>query len=241
MTASRRAGPRRRQVGSGAPAQDTTICLFAKPPVAGIAKTRLAPALGAAGAAELAFALLQDTWAAVAGCAWARGVVATPAPERWDVDLAGRPEVWAQGEGDLGARMERVARRALTESRRVLLVGADSPGIPAGALTDARRRLGAADAVLCPTPDGGFWALGLRRCPEGALAEVEWSAATTLRATEARLQRLELRVDRGVAWLDVDVPADLALAAAAIARGDALAPATRAALERGRARGSPSP
>lgn len=241
MTPQPRASARRCASGVGRPACDSVVCVFAKPPLPGIAKTRLTPALGAAGAAELALALLQDTWAAVSACGWARAVIATPHPARWHVDLDARPEVWPQGDGDLGARMARVARRALAEARVVLLVGADLPGIPAGALADARRRLADAEAVLCPTPDGGFWALGLRRCPEGALEGITWSAPTTLAEADASLQRLELRVARGVAWMDVDVPSDLARAGDAIARGDVSAPATRAALERGRARGARVP
>ena len=47
--------------------RNCAILVVAKAPVAGLAKTRLAPAFGADGAAELAAAALLDTLVAVRG------------------------------------------------------------------------------------------------------------------------------------------------------------------------------
>ena len=59
---------------------DVALCVFAKPPRVGEVKTRLAPALGAEGAARLARAFLLDTWALVTRVPWATPVLASPAP-----------------------------------------------------------------------------------------------------------------------------------------------------------------
>ncbi|MBS1867708.1 MAG: hypothetical protein JSS69_17475, partial [Acidobacteria bacterium] len=56
-----------------------TICVFAKPPVPGKVKTRLIPLLGEKGAAELAAAFLEDTWASVAALPWAKPILAATA------------------------------------------------------------------------------------------------------------------------------------------------------------------
>lgn len=189
---------------------DTTLCLFAKPPLAGEAKTRLVPALGADGAAALARAFLEDTWALLATLPWAHPVLSSPAP--WPAALlpAGA-QVWPQGEGDLGARMERVLARALMERPLAMALGADSPGLPRAHLEAAHRALADADAVLGPSEDGGYYLLGLRRpLPPGALAGLPWSAPHTREATVARLRALGLRVALGEPYFDVDTPEDLA-------------------------------
>lgn len=201
------------------------ICVFAKPPVPGRVKTRLAARFGAAYAAELAAAFLEDTWGLVNSVAWAEPVLATtgafPA-----LGWRGAAEVWLQGEGDLGERMERVARRALERADSVLLVGADSPGLPPRLLEQAREALLGADAVLGPSDDGGFYLLGLRRCPEGLLRGLPWSAPTTLAATRARLEERGLAARSIDGWFDVDVPADLERLRAGLERGLIRAPRT---------------
>ncbi len=207
---------------------DTTVCLFAKPPRAGEAKTRLIPALGAEGAAALARAFLEDTWALLEALPWAQAVLSSTAP--WPPALLPSPaaQVWLQGEGELGARLERSLERALLLTPLAFALGADSPGLPAGHLERARAALSDADAVLGPSDDGGFYLLGLRRAlPPGALAGLPWSAPDTRLHTEARLRALGLRVAHAPPWFDVDTPEDLTRL-----RGGPLPPATRAVLVR---------
>lgn len=192
-------------------APDTTVCLFAKPPRAGEAKTRLVPALGAEGAAALAGAFLEDTWALLASLPWARPVLSSPVA--WPAALlpSPAPQVWLQGEGDLGTRLERILARALQQLPLALALGADSPGLPPGHLAQARAALADVDAVLGPSADGGFYLLGLRRAlPPGALAGLPWSAPDTLLHTEARLRALGLSVALAPPYFDVDTPEDLA-------------------------------
>jgi len=207
---------------------DTTVCLFAKPPRAGEAKTRLIPALGAEGAAALARAFLEDTWALLAALPWAHAVLSSPLP--WPAELlpSSAPEVWLQGEGELGVRLERILARALGRTPLAMALGADSPGLTPAHLAGARAALAEADAVLGPSADGGFYLLGLRRAlPEGALAGLPWSAPDTLLHTEARLRALGLRVARCAPHFDVDTPEDLERL-----RPEHAAPATHAALAR---------
>lgn len=208
---------------------EVALCVFAKPPRAGEAKTRLAPALGAEGAARLARAFIQDTWALVTRMPWAAPVLASPSP--WPEGLlAGPVEVWPQGEGDLGARMERVLLRALERYPAVMALGADSPGLSPEHLEAARAGLVHADAVFGPSEDGGFYLLALRRLPVGAFVNLPWSQAETLARTEERLVSLGLTVARVAPFFDVDVPEDLAHLESELASGRLRAPATEAAL-----------
>ncbi len=212
------------------PVTRPTICIFAKPPVAGTVKTRLAAEIGAERASQLARAFLVDTCAATRALTWARPVLATSdalAPElRTELDMP----VWPQGDGDLGARMERVLARALTEAPFAIAFGADSPGLPPRFLEAARTALATADAVIGPADDGGFYVLGLRRCPPGLLAALPWSVPETCVRTIERLRAAGLTVTELAPWFDVDRADDLARLHDLLDTGAIVAPSTRRVL-----------
>jgi uncharacterized protein len=208
-----------------------SICVFAKPPEPGSAKTRLIPAVGTDGAAALAEAFLQDTWSTVGSLSWARPVIASTAPFQ-PRGLEAAPEIWLQGEGDLGERLERIFRRALLESEFAFALGADSPGLPARLLEQAREAMREADAVMGPCEDGGFYLLGLRKCPAGLLAGIRWSEAGTFEQVRTRLKSAGMRILVLDSWFDVDLPEDLEKLRKKIIAGEIQADATRAALDR---------
>ena len=183
------------------------VCVFAKPPVAGEVKTRLQPFVSPAQAALLSEAFLRDTWKTVASLPWAMPVLAVTQP--WDGNGLRPENVWLQGNGDLGERIERILRRALREAASVLAIGSDSPGLPARFYLDARRALASRDAVLGPTEDGGFYLLGLKRCPPELLRNLPWSVDTTFEATKGRLESHGFTVHILEPWFDVDRPRDL--------------------------------
>jgi uncharacterized protein len=208
------------------------ICLFAKAPRAGTVKTRLAPELGSEGAADLAAAFLQDTLAALSRLDWAELVIAANCTK---AELAiGFPhaQVWPQGSGDLGARIERVLARALEQADIALALGADTPGLPPRLLDDARRALALHDAVIGPAEDGGFYLLGLRRCPEGLLSGLPWSTELTFRCTLERLRHRGFHSAVLPPWFDVDRPSDLVRLRRFLDHGEIEAHATAAALRR---------
>lgn len=206
------------------------VCVFAKPSRPGRVKTRLEPRVGAEGAARLARAFLEDTWAALGALRWARRVLAT-------TEIAGRApfprgaEIWLQGPGDLGDRLARVLRRALrTSPAGAIALGADSPGLPRPLLDEARAALRTYDAVLGPCEDGGFYLVGLTRCPPGLLRKLRWSASDSFERTRARLEARGLATAILPPWFDVDRPRDLARLSGLIARGAVTAPRTARAL-----------
>jgi rSAM/selenodomain-associated transferase 1 len=207
-----------------------TVCVFARPPVPGQTKTRLARTVGDERAAALAAAFLADTWALVTSLPWARPVIASTGamPD----GLVPGASVWPQGDGTLDQRIERILGRALAEvPGGAIALGADSPGLPRALLDEAHARLRAGDAVIGPADDGGFYLLGLRRCPPGLLAGVPWSCAETCAAVERRLAQHRLPVATLGRWFDVDHGDDLARLRVLLAADPARAPATAAVLE----------
>jgi len=196
------------------------ICIFAKPPVAGEVKTRLAAAVGAEVAARLARAFLDDTIDSVRELAWAVPALASTAPVTADVP------VLLQGEGDLGERIERVLRAALEQAPIAFAIGADTPALPSRLLESARAALKEVDVAIGPAQDGGFYLLALRQCPEGLLRDLPWSSVDTLQATLKRLRVLGLRSRLLEPWFDVDRAEDLERLRALIEQGALRAPRT---------------
>ena len=182
------------------------ILIFAKAPVAGQAKTRLIPALGADGAARLAAEMLRATVEEALATGLEVELCGEPDPCGW----YGGPAIAlsAQGKGDLGARLARAAARALGGGP-VLLIGADCPALESQRLRAAAASLAAHDAVLHPAADGGYVLLGLNRFDATLFEGVAWSTAAVARQTLERIAALGWSVDVRETLRDVDEPADL--------------------------------
>jgi rSAM/selenodomain-associated transferase 1 len=209
---------------------DTSICVFFKPPRAGEVKTRLVPAVGAQGAAALAEAFFRDTWDCVESLRWAVPIVATTDSSSPQVRPRIETEVWLQGGGDLGARIERILRRALDQRPFAMAVGADSPGIPLPFLERAHQALQSADAVIGPCDDGGFYLLGVRECRPGLLDGIPWSQSITFSSTLKRLRDSGMDVAVIDSWYDIDRPEDLERLERQLAAKSVVAPETLKAL-----------
>lgn len=195
------------------------IVVFAKAPVEGRVKTRLARSRGDAFAVALARASLEDTWAMLDGIDGLDRVLA------WDGDAPPYP-AWPQGDGDLGDRLERMLVRALDRAPFAIALGSDSPGLPRAYVEDACEALAGHDAVIGPALDGGFYLLGVRRWIPGLLAAVPWSHTSTCAETLARLDRHGFRTARLPPFFDLDVEDDLERFAREHAAGAIVAPET---------------
>jgi rSAM/selenodomain-associated transferase 1 len=191
------------------------LLVFAKEPIAGGVKTRLAASIGAARAAQV-YRELTALTLAHAVAARRAGVVAgielwcapsADSPYFRGIALTAGASLHAQVRGDLGARMAHAIADALTRARAVLLVGTDCPLLDADRLADAAALLDRHDAVLGPAEDGGYVLVGARR--PLPFAAVRWSSPHALTDTTAGFGRAGIRwAALPVLW-DVDEPADL--------------------------------
>jgi rSAM/selenodomain-associated transferase 1 len=191
-------------------AELTSIALMARAPVAGQAKTRLIPALGAAGAAALAERLLEHAVAQAAAAAlgpvalWVTPDATHPVfarlVARHGITLALQPP------GDLGARMAAVFAQARAP---LLLMGTDAPTLDTALLRAAARALREHDAVFVPALDGGYALVGLRRPAPSLFHDMPWSTPQVMAQTRLRLAAAGLRHAELTAIADIDEPADL--------------------------------
>lgn len=188
---------------------DGALLVFAKPVIAGKVKTRLIPALGAQGAADL-YQQLHDRVLATAGKAgyaqlqyWHSGDLASAA--------VGPPWVSLPQRGDnLGERMFNALTTALATHPYAVLIGTDCPSLTRDDLQAAAHSLSAdKDAVIGPAEDGGYVLLGVRRVACELFENVEWGTDTVLAGARNAMQALGWSWDELPTRWDVDRPADL--------------------------------
>lgn len=200
-------------------APSARIALMAKAPVAGLAKTRLAPALGAAGAAALAERLLRHAvQQAVASGLGTVTLWAAPDASHAvfsQLQKEHRLMLAVQPDADLGARMAHAFNAAFAAgSGPVLLMGCDIPALDAPALRAAAAALQSRPVVFAPALDGGYGLVGLREGPPALLAALfhgmRWSTAQVMADTRARLAAIGAAHAELPAVTDIDEPADLA-------------------------------
>lgn len=193
--------------------QSVRILIFAKAPWPGLAKTRLIPVLGAAGAARLARQMLEQTLRnALVAALGPVELCMTPgpaAPEWLDIPIPPGVMTSDQGTGDLGARLARAAHRCTTAGEAVLLMGTDCPALTPPRLRAAATALQRVEAVLHPTADGGYALLGLTRTDPGLFSDIAWSTATVAAVTLARLKERGWSVRVAARLHDIDQPDDL--------------------------------
>jgi uncharacterized protein len=190
------------------------IVIMAKAPVAGFAKTRLIPALGAEGAAQLAKKMLSHTLAtALASKLGVVEICATPDPKdpAWqNLDLPTNMVWTAQGDGDLGERMARAVARSTSAGEAVLLIGTDCPAIDVFTLHEAAQALQDYDASLLPTYDGGYALLALKSFENRLFENMPWSTSTVALKTLQIMAQIDCEVKVLQTLHDIDEPLDLA-------------------------------
>jgi rSAM/selenodomain-associated transferase 1 len=187
------------------------VAILAKAPLPGLAKTRLAPALGADGAAALQARFIERAVETARAAAigpvmlWAAPDFEHPAFQTlaalFGIALARQPD------GDLGSRM--LAAIAAADGP-ALVIGTDCPALTATHLRAAADALhGGIDVAVVPVEDGGYAMIGMREARPQLFTDMAWSTPGVMAETRRRLTRLGLSWREPARLWDVDVPEDL--------------------------------
>ncbi len=188
------------------------LVLFAKAPVAGEVKTRLAPVLGPQGAADLYLSFVADAVESAMRQSVPFFLYYAPegSPRILQEAFGQRVELLPQRGDDLGSRMDQAFREIFRRGfESAVLVGTDLPTLPPSHLTAALAALERTPVVLGPSLDGGYYLIGLSSAHSELFERVEWSTPRVLEQTLDRIHRLGLPVELLEPWYDVDTPADL--------------------------------
>ncbi len=190
------------------------LLIMARAPVPGACKTRLIPALGAAGAAALQRRLLHHI---LTEAARVRGATLTihahpdtdhPLLREWAAEFGAR--LRPQQGSDLGERMAHALARALADGGPAVLVGSDSPGYAKDYLEAAFAALEAGHPlVLGPAVDGGYVLIGLNRFEPALFRDIPWGGERVAARTRERAAAAGLRPFELEPLADIDTPADI--------------------------------
>ena len=193
------------------------LVIFTRFPEPHKTKTRLIPALGPEGAAEMQREMTLHTLTRVRELAARYPVSVEVRFEGGDArkmaacfgnDLSYRP----QGSGDLGCRMVAAFGEAFREgAERAVIIGTDCPGITPKLVRESFDRLAGCDVVLGPATDGGYYLIGLRRPAPKLFTGIPWGSERVLEDTLLRADELSLKGSLLKTLSDVDRPEDLAV------------------------------
>lgn len=186
------------------------IAILAKAPIAGLAKTRLIPTLGADGAAGLQAQFIRRTVTTALAARigpvtlWCTPTTAHPLFAELAADLP--VALMTQPESDLGHRMV----TAIAAQAPAIVIGTDCPAFTPDDLRGAADALRAgADVTLTPAEDGGYVLIGMKQADARVFANMKWGRADVLAETRARIAAAGLACHENPMLWDVDEPADL--------------------------------
>ena len=164
------------------------ILIFTKFPSPGKVKTRLVPRLTKAQACELYKSLAESTLEKA--CKTGKDIIVCYYPagshatfKNW---LGNGVRYMPQKGAGLGSRMKNTIIGAFSAGyNKALLIGCYIPGISAGLLVKAFKKLDKHDALIGPAKDGGYYLIGFKK--EKFLAEVfrgiKWSTPSVFAKT----------------------------------------------------------
>ena len=204
------------------------LFLFTRFPQPGRTKTRLIPALGAAGAAKLQRQMTEYLLRRFQNICQERQLTlevhfaggSLAQMRRW---LGNTAVLTPQCRGDLGERLTFALRQGFASGlQQILVVGSDCPDITEAQIKQALMALRTHDVVIGPAMDGGYYLIGLNRLYAPLFEDIPWSTARVLERTKAIAHQSGLSVALLAPLCDIDRPEDLPLWNAHITKSTAV-------------------
>lgn len=189
------------------------IIVFAKAPVEGKVKTRLASSIGDAAALRFHEQMLERTLAMV--CEYKIASV--------ELHVAGNPDhpliqslsrqydviIRTQQGCDLGEKMHHALEQSLVDHRYSILIGTDCPVMNVDYLANALTALvRGQDAVLGPAEDGGYVLIGARQLNKDWFSDIAWGGRHVLEQCRQKIKEGGAKLEELQMLWDVDRIAD---------------------------------
>jgi len=193
---------------------DNCVLFFVKYPVQDKVKTRLAAELGEEVVVELYKNFVLDTLSTIRRLNVPFRICFHPesAGDKMKGWLGEQYAYMAQEGSNLGQRMKNALAQTFKENfSRAILVGSDSPDLPAVFLMQALQSLESHHAVIGPSSDGGYYLIGFSKAhflPD-AFDGISWSTENVFQQTLDVLEGHSSNVHILPQWFDVDTPVDL--------------------------------
>lgn len=174
------------------------VLVFAKSPLPGKVKTRLAKGIGARNATRIYKMMLYELLSKLNRCSdhqlelWCYPDAKHPFFRKCarDFDLV----LKKQSHGDLGSKMNNAFRSSLKKYESCVLLGSDIPGIDHDDIHQARQFLSqGSDVVILPTGDGGYGLIAADQCVPALFRNMSWSTSTVMKNTLLRAKKNNIK------------------------------------------------
>ena len=190
------------------------LIVFAREPIPGMVKTRLAAAVGGQVAADLYETMLRAVLKTSRRLDDVETVVYWACEEESlpRLDEKYRCSSRRQSMGDLGQRMQAAFQEMFSGGCDVCcIIGSDAPDLPLPYIQEAYRLLATqqADAVFGPSRDGGYYLLGMRKIWPQLFRNIPWSSADVLEQSLTAARESGLTAALLPEWQDIDTVEDL--------------------------------
>ena len=193
----------------------SAVCIFAKPPIAGRTKSRLAAGIGESKAAQLAAAMLTDILNSSLDTKSTKVYLwRTPGSEISDFGKLerdfGDSIVWKQQRGDdLGERMATAFEESLRSHQNCIVIGSDCVTVNSAVISEVIEKLDRSDLVLQPATDGGYTLISASKLYLKLFTEINWGSPEVLPETLASAKQSGISVELLAETFDVDDLQDL--------------------------------
>jgi rSAM/selenodomain-associated transferase 1 len=190
------------------------LIVFAREPLPGKVKTRLAASVGDQIAADLYEDMLQAVLAATRKLDDVETVVYWACEEEALPRLAEKYHCSSRSQkiGDLGQRMLAAFEAMFAGGCQLCcIIGSDAPDMPRSYIREAYQLLATqqTDTVFGPSKDGGYYLLGMKQVWPRLFRDIPWSSEDVLKKS------LIIALDAGLTtallpeWQDIDTVEDL--------------------------------
>ncbi len=188
-----------------------SLIIFTRYPESGKTKTRLIPALGEEGAANLQKRLTEYTVTEASQLSVNVRVYFSGGNETLMRDWLGNDyEYYPQSQGDLGEKLIAALAESFTKYvEKIVIIGIDCPDLDATLINQAFKELTDHDVVLGPAEDGGYYLIGLRSFVPELFQGIQWGTDVVFKQTIAIAQTKELKISYLPTFNDIDTPEDL--------------------------------
>lgn len=191
--------------------ENKALIIFAKNPLLGRVKTRLASVIGDAKALEIYNQLLKSVH-----------IYSEKIPEQkivyWEGGVPSLHPFLGDGyrhelqpEGDLGEKMSFAFEAELKSYRSICIIGTDCLELTPESIKDAFKVLECHDVVIGPAVDGGYYLLGMNQYYPFLFQEMKWSSSSVFDDTILKVEAHHLNYKNLPMLSDVDTYQDYQL------------------------------
>ncbi len=165
------------------------LIIFAKNPLPGKVKTRIAKELGNELTLDIYIKLMEITEKNVGGLSIDKWVAYSDFIEHQDLWHTRKYKKIKQEGSDLGMKMHRAFEQAFAQGyEKVCLIGTDIPSLKEPILKEAFLQLDKVDVVIGPAQDGGYCLMGLKKNNEALFLDKKWSHSNVLKDATATIK-----------------------------------------------------